>query len=179
MQIQVNEVWRDCVGIPDYQVSSLGRVRSLDRIVPVNHPTAGFLEKHMRGRSMTSRNNGHGYSMVCIRGVSMSVHRLVATAFIPNPENKPQTNHKNGIRTDNRVENLEWATQEENIQHSRKVLGQSIGESHYCARLTESDILDIRSVYAFGARISDIGKAYDYDISNVWAIVNRRIWRHI
>ena len=102
----MRETFKDISGYKgDYQVSNLGRIKSLK-----------FTEKILR-----QKNDGHGYLVVNLYNKgskSKKVHRLVAIAFIPNPENKKTVNHKKGIKTDNRAKELEWATYSENHLHS-------------------------------------------------------------
>lgn len=115
------EIWKDIEGYEGlYQVSNIGRVKSL------NYNRTGE-EKILK----LCKVRGYLYVGLCKDGKnkSLKVHRLVATAFIPNPENKPNIDHINTIRTDNRVENLHWVTQRENVNNpitmskiSRKVL---------------------------------------------------------
>lgn len=105
------EMWRDIVGFEGlYQISSLGNVKSMDRI------TVGG--KHVKERILKLQINTHGYHTVVLRknkkSFTKEVHRLVAIAFIPNPDNLPQVSHKDESRTNNSVDNLEWATRKDN-----------------------------------------------------------------
>lgn len=115
------ELWKEVKGYEGYyEVSSIGRVRSVDRYV--NTGIRHSEKKLVKGSLLKLSLKRNGYLAVDLRKGSkqktVSVHRLVAIAFIPQVEGKPIVNHKNLIKTDNRVENLEWVTRSENVQHA-------------------------------------------------------------
>lgn len=122
--VEGDVIWRDIKGYEGYyQVSSDGRVRSLDRYVPSKNDSI----KLCRGVERVLALNEHGYLQTSLYNHGMNnkkngkhymVHRLVAEAFIPNPENKPEVNHKDGDKLNNNVSNLEWVTKSENVRHA-------------------------------------------------------------
>lgn len=101
------EIWKDIEGYPNYQVSNMGRVKSLN----YNRTGKEKILKPSKCRYVMVGLNKDGKSK------HFSVHRLVASAFIPNPNNLPYINHINEIKTDNRVENLEWCTAKYNANY--------------------------------------------------------------
>lgn len=113
----MQEEWRDVLGSNGiYQVSSFGRVRSYNN----RHHAKMQNPKYIKGHNLK------GYIQVYISGKMKLVHRLVAEAFIPNPEEKPFINHKDGNRDNNYIDNLEWVTQSENMRHSYDILKQPL-----------------------------------------------------
>jgi hypothetical protein len=112
------EVWKDCVDYEgSYQISSLGRVRSLDRDLVKSKGVSTKLKGQLLKPSYCKDN----YCYVTFKGIKQKVHRLVAKAFIPNHENKPTVNHKDEVRDNNRVGNLEWMTVEEQNKYSKGI----------------------------------------------------------
>ena len=107
------EIWKKIEGFPNYEISNFARVKSL------------------KNNKILKNKITDGYVYINILYKSFRVHRLVALAFLENPENKPFVNHIDGNKLNNRVENLNWMTQEENMQHSVNILGNNIKKDIY------------------------------------------------
>ena len=125
-------------------------------------------EKVLCGKKLSAK----GYVRVRIDNATYFAHRLIALAFIPNPLGLPQINHKNGIKTDNRPQNLEWVSNQQNRDHA-VVTGLNRRS------LNEPEIFTIRSLLASGVSQTTIGKAYGVSGTTIWNIKHRRTWRHI
>ena len=123
------EIWKPVKHFENlYEVSNIGRVKSKNRLVSNQYDisTDSYnLSKLIKGKILVGSIGKHGYRNVCLvneKGVKQYelVHRLVAKAFIPNPDELPCVNHKNGRKLDNRANNLEWVTYSENTNHAYK-----------------------------------------------------------
>lgn len=148
-----------------YEVSNLGNVRTAD------------------GKPRSASLNDSGYLVVTLSAhgwtKSFKVHRLVAAAFILNPSNKPEINHLSGDKADNRVANLEWATAEENIEHSVAMGLSPSGVSHPAAILTPMAVRAIREKRAAGIKRQTLADEYGVSIDTIKAVITRRIWKHV
>ena len=111
------EEWRDIAGYEGlYQVSNLARVRSVDRII--NAVLRGTTyTRNIKGRVLRQRKIYRGYCAITLKNKSLFIHRIVAEAFVPNPDNLPEINHKDENKLNNRADNLEWCDRPYNVNY--------------------------------------------------------------
>ena len=138
-----SEVWESLPGVPGVEVSTLGKVRTLDRVVSTEKMT-----RFQKGRVLKQSKDRDGYLQVSIKvdgkQATKRVNRLVAQAFIPNPNCLPQVNHKDCNRKNNNVENLEWCDNSYNMQYREK-FGDALGHPLFAIKLDTLEVLNFHS----------------------------------
>lgn len=164
------EIWKSTTVLPGlFEVSNLGNVKCKSRNVIGNNGGVRFFDEKIQKQ----RLNRDGYYRLTLKGngkrIDVTTHKLVAIAFIPNEENKPFVNHKNGIKTDNRVENLEWCSASENVTHAVK------------NRLIKTKLTDEQAKEIFNSQLSHrkLAKLYNITSGIVWRIKNKKAYKHL
>jgi len=173
------EIWKDVKGYDGlYQVSNLGRVKSLDRYVN----SKGDSQQLKKGKVLNMHLKKDGYIgiVLCNYGKQKNfrVHRLVAESFIPNPENKAQVNHIDGIKTNNNFLNLEWATDSENIKHAFKnnLIPKASGSKNPMAKLTKEQVDDIRNNNMLTPN-KELSKKFNVSKTCIYRVKNNITWK--
>ena len=179
-KINMKEKWKIIEGFPKYLISNKGRIKILSTL----EDKKVFVKDD--GYIATTLGNGkQSYKYV---------HRLVAEAFIKNKHNKPQVNHINGIKGDNRAENLEWVTPAENIRHAIdtgllkykkkekeiKNSRYSLGEEANVSKLTPEEVIEIRVLWEYREyKQTELADMFNVDPRTINHVITRRQWKHI
>lgn len=178
----MQEVWKDVVGFEGlYKVSNLGNVMGMGKSW-VCGMYNGIRVKPDSICKQSIETNGYKQVWLSINGEGKNylVHRLVGKAFLENHENKKDINHKNGDKTDNNLENLEWCTRSENIIHAFKnnLKKPSRGSKHGMSKLKEDDVLKIRELAGEHTKL-ELAEMFGVGRRSINDIVNHKSWQHI
>jgi hypothetical protein len=176
------EIWKKITDYNDYEISNLGNVKSLVKKIKMKN---GF--RITKEKILKPKKTKQGYLSIQLKnkGKHFLIHRIVALHFIDNNENKPQVNHKNGIKYDNRSENLEWCTQSENQMHAynNKLQNPSLhkracGENQGLSKLKEKDVVFILKNYKKGMGV-ELANFFNVSQTTILNIINKKIWSHV
>ena len=153
------EYWKDIEGFPNYQISNLGNVwsKKTNRILKPYKTNRGYLTVGFWLDGKKKR---------------LSIHRLVAQAFLTNPQNFPEVNHINGYKTDNNLDNLEWATGRNNILHAYQAGLRK-------TKLSETQVVEIRNLIQQGLTQREIAFKFNVSHSTIGEINRCKIWTSV
>lgn len=171
------EKWRQAVGFSDrYYVSNMGRIFTTSAHNKPNNPTI-----MKPARSFDKRRGSWEYCKTVLDSRTVVVHRVVATTWVPNPENKPFVNHINGNKADNRAENLEWCTTSENLLHAYRtgLEKKQLGQKHHAAKMTNEQVRQFKWEWAHDRKMSRKQYAEKLGVSEatIKDIIRGRSWR--
>ena len=168
-------------GYPGYLVTETGDIISTERRW---RKRTGEMFTVPRRHVLSQGTFWTGYKKIVITSESgkretLSVHRLVAEAFVPNPNGLPQVNHKDGNKTNNHYSNLEWVTQTDNIRHAiaNGLKKGKPGEIHPLAKVSEEQVISMISEMKAGATNKDLGKKYNLNPNYISLIRSKRRWK--
>ncbi len=176
-----NEIWKTIPSHPNYQVSNLGRIRYIS-ILKQSVSNCGYLRVYLSERKQGGSQR------------TLTVHGLVANAFLGERTKGMQVNHKDGKKENNTIENLEYVTPSENQRHAIRIGLVGIGENHYshlkpylvqrgeqasAAKINENDVREIRKLADEGVPRKEIQKRFSLSKATISKIITRKNWAHV
>lgn len=175
------EEWRSVIGWEDwYEVSNLGNVRSVDRYILYSNNQ----KRLQKGKILKPYLDKNGYAVVCLikngKKKIGKIHRLVCQSFLETNKDKTQVNHKNGVKDDNRVENLEWVDGYENQTHAVKTGLRVMPKGEKCksSKLSNFDVNFIREWIRLGFKQRDIAEAFNVHFATISCINVGKSWKN-
>lgn len=166
----MKEKFKEIENFPNYLISNKGEVFSI-----------------RYGKCMMPTLGNHGYLAITLsdkgKKSTFLIHRLLATAFIPNPDNLPEINHKSGVKYENNIENLEWCTPKQNSAHATSLgLRTPVslkGETNGSSKLTTDQVIEIKKMLKTSKKYTAIGRLYGITGETVSCIDKGKNWTHV
>ena len=178
----MQEIWKPVPGFEGrYDVSNMGNVRTVGRFINAPRGRERWIQERNLSTHITTRGYVQTMFKIGTKNIHQLIHRVVASAFIQNPHELPQVNHIDGDKTNNHVENLEWCTSQDNCTHARreKLYEQARGERGGGAKLTNEEVLFIRTRLASGETHTAIANDYSISRTVITRIANGTRWATI
>jgi hypothetical protein len=164
-----------------YLVSNTGIIKSVDHLV-VHKNGRNRIQK---GRILKTSISKKGYVQVSLSKDNIrfhtGVHRVVAIAFIPNPNNLPEVNHKDGNKLNNEDDNLEWNTGSDNMIHAvlNHLINPNLGEKHHMSKISNKQIINLRNLHKSGLNNKELAKHYYISETAMSNILRKKTYKNI